>query len=302
VAIVRHTGIRYDAATFSVPMPSLGREALKTVARSPVALTCLALAACGAEPVRAPAAAPPTAPQVNEAAEPEVLPAEQVLFSLRGREATARQCFDDGQSRGAVRVAFRVQADGQVRSPAVEESTLNQPEVERCLTDFVTLLHFDPQSNPRSASWTFVHGLGDPQILVQANKRAKARLKRGKAKGFDKPQGARARGRYNGARIDNKSGGQLEPRAIDNVAEAGFRLYGHCLRDGLVRNTYLSGRVLLHFAITEDGHVTDVRDAGSDLPDLDAIDCIAQGFYALQFPAPSGGSVGVTYPLILNEE
>jgi hypothetical protein len=233
------------------------------------------------------------------------MPAEHVLFSLRGKEAGARDCFalTEPPARGRVRVAWDIAQSGKVRAAAVAEANLDlnsaEPSVTECLTRFVTGLHFDAQAQPVRAEWTFVSGVADPQILVDAQKLAKKQ--RGK-KGFTKRTGKSAQGRHAGPRIDAASRGRLPTERIESVAEAGFRLYAHCLREGLSHNTFLSGRVLLHFTIDTDGKVQDVTDAGSDLPDLNAIDCIAQGFYALSFPAPSGGPVGITYPIVLNEE
>jgi hypothetical protein len=58
----------------------------------------------------------------------------------------------------------------------------------------------------------------------------------------------------------------------------------------------------LHFTIDRDGRVAGVRDAGSDLPDRGVIDCVAEAFYALQFPEPEGGAVRLRYSILLNEK
>jgi hypothetical protein len=263
-----------------------------------------ALAACSSEAVHPPAKAPSTPAVVVEQGPAAPMPPEQVLFSLRGKESSARRCFENpSPQRGFVRVGFRIGTSGNVQDPEVEHATVTEPSVATCLTQFVSDLHFDPQAAPTPASWTFVYGVGDPQILVDAEKRAKVHRKNGKARrGFEKPQGKRARGRNRGPVFDRDSQGSLPRERLESVVEAGFSLYAHCLREGVGRNRYLSGRVLLHFAIDAAGRVSEVSDGGSDLPDLDAIDCVAQGFYALRFPAPDGGPVGVTYPILLNEE
>jgi hypothetical protein len=169
--------------------------------------------------------------------------------------------------------------------------------VGQCLSRFVSELHFEPESGPRRAHWTFVAGLGGSKLERLAEQRARRRKQ---TKGFDKPR--TERGRMHGVELDPNSPGTLPSERVTDVAEAGFRLYAHCLREGLDRDHYLSGRVLLRFTIDAAGRVRDVRDAGSDLPDPMAVDCVAQGFYALQFPAPRGGAVKVTYPILLNEE
>ena len=73
------------------------------------------------------------------------------------------------------------------------------------------------------------------------------------------------------------------------------------MRDGLSRNIELTGRVLLNFTIDQDGQVAEVKDAGSDLGDLSVIDCVAEAFYAMEFPEPEGGVVRLRYSILLNE-
>ena len=38
---------------------------------------------------------------------------------------------------------------------------------------------------------------------------------------------------------------------------------------------------------------------GGDIPDSGVISCVTQAFYGLSFPAPEGGTVRVTYPIVL---
>jgi hypothetical protein len=38
---------------------------------------------------------------------------------------------------------------------------------------------------------------------------------------------------------------------------------------------------------------------GGDIPDNGVVSCITRSFYGLSFPAPDGGIVTVTYPLML---
>jgi hypothetical protein len=40
-----------------------------------------------------------------------------------------------------------------------------------------------------------------------------------------------------------------------------------------------------------------VQDAGSVLPDPFAVDCMAEAFYAIDFPKPKGGAVIIRYGL-----
>ena len=70
--------------------------------------------------------------------------------------------------------------------------------------------------------------------------------------------------------------------------------------DALNRRDKVGGSVKFRLAIDERGRVTQLQDAGSKMPDPLAVDCIAEGFYAMNFPAPSGGSVSALYQLRLN--
>jgi photosystem II stability/assembly factor-like uncharacterized protein len=61
------------------------------------------------------------------------------------------------------------------------------------------------------------------------------------------------------------------------------------------RNNDLDGTVRLNFVVGDAGHVSEVTDGGSDMSDRQVVDCIAEGFYALRFPAPKNGRVNVLY-------
>lgn len=212
-----------------------------------------------------------------------MIPPEKVVFAFRRRLAEVRRCFE-GSADGRVRLTWRVDASGHVTHANVDDTTLNDPAAERCLSDFVRDLKFARREGTANASWTFVHGVGDRSVLERAERRTKS------------PS------RNQGVVVDPSSPGTLPIEQIENVAENGLRLYAFCMRDGVNRNIRLTGRVLLGFTIDGEGRVEDVKDAGSDLGDLEVIDCVAEAFYALQFPEPQGGSVHLRYSLLLNED
>jgi hypothetical protein len=211
------------------------------------------------------------------------MPPEQVLFGFRGRLPEVRRCFE-GSDGGIVHLSWRVDESGQVRDTSVQKSTLDTPAVERCLSDVVRDLHFGERALVANASWTFVHGVADPSALERAGQMNERRTQR----------------RNGGVVVDPSSPGRLPIDQIENVAEHGFRLYAFCMREGLNRDISLSGRVLLRFTIDPAGQVQGVRDAGSDLADVEVIDCVAEAFYAMRFPEPEGGSVHLKYSLLLN--
>lgn len=252
---------------------------------------------CASNPNAAPPNLEPSAPEQTTTRPLEIMPAEDVAFGLRHKENDARRCFSDFERsestfHGLVRMQWTVAPSGSVDDATIQRSTIEHEGVTNCLTRFVEGLKYPQRARAGRADWTFVRGVGDASVLERAEKRRK--LAKGRHAKHEP-------GRSEGARVDERSLGELPTNRIESVAEAGFRIYAHCLRSGLDRNIKLRGRVLLRFTIGDDGRVLRVADAGSDLPDLDVIDCVAQGFYALEFPPPSGGIVSVTYPIFLNE-
>lgn len=248
----------------------------------------LLLACGGPDEVNAPRAEAPEPRPAHVTAVSSVLPPDDVLQALRGREYEVESCFDRGEGRGLVRLGWAVGPDGAARDVRVERSTVGNGGVEACLAKFVEKLRFELQEAPAQASWTFVRGVGDEGVLERAARRSKRR--------------GNASERNQGVVVDEASPGRLAVSAIENVAEHGFRLYAFCMREGLNRNIRLNGRVMLQFTIGSDGRVEGIRDAGSDLPDLEVIDCVAEAFYALKFPEPEGGAVRLRYSILLNEK
>jgi hypothetical protein len=223
-----------------------------------------------------------------QVAAPEQLRPDAVLFALRNKRSEARRCFEQSSTPGSVHLAWQVTPLGDVEEVELVRSD-SARDSNRCLVDFASNLRFDRRDNRARAEWTFVYGLAGPNAVEPKA----GRSRRSKRRGSD---------RNSGPVIDKGSAGKLPLDAIENVADHGFRLYAHCMRDGLNRNETLSGRVFLEFQIDPRGRVRSVNDAGSDLPDPSVIDCVAEGFYAMEFPAPSGGEVQLRYAILLNEE
>jgi hypothetical protein len=172
---------------------------------------------------------------------------------------------------------------GRVHAVRREVSTLDDERVEACLRARLGEIHFGDRSQPALARWTFVFRLADPRTTGKAARRASSPKK--KAAADDE----------RGLSIDPQFPGVLEPAAIDNVVEAGYPLFARCYRDGISRNSGLGGNIRLHFVVSQSGSVSEVSDGGSDLSDRQVVDCVAEGFYALRFPQPDHGSVGVLY-------
>ncbi len=244
------------------------------------------LLACGGS------APSPAAPSADEAAEssqgaPKAkrveLAASDIVTRLRGNETDLRRCFFANPSlHGAARFSWQLDTEGKVHSVRREASTLGDARVEACLGQRLSEIDFGDFAEPASARWTFVFRLVDPPPKSKRSARAS------KHKPAEDERGLV---------IEPSSPGTLASDAIDNVVEAGYPLFARCYRDGVSRNDSLGGTLRLRFAISPTGTVSEVSDGGSDLSDRQVIDCIAEGFYALQFPQPEHGQVNVLYKI-----
>jgi hypothetical protein len=208
----------------------------------------------------------------------------QILFAMKSHEAELRRCFFHAPTaHGTVRLGWRVDTAGTVSSVRVEESSLGSPDVESCLAERVAELHFEVRERPARARWTYVFRLVEPEAA-----RAMQEASR-------KPRRTRRTKSEPGVEIEPSSTGFLATDSIDSVLESGYKLYAHCYRDGLDRDSKLAGSLRVRFVIAEDGSVKRVVDGQSDLPDPMLIDCVAEAFFALRFPKPSRGRVHVLY-------
>ncbi len=92
--------------------------------------------------------------------------------------------------------------------------------------------------------------------------------------------------------------GRLPPEVIQRIVRQNFGRFRMCYEQGLTRNPNLEGRVEARFVIGRDGAVSNVMNGASDLPDAAVKGCVVSAFYGLSFPAPDGGVVSVTYPIM----
>ena len=247
----------------------------------------VALANCGGS---TPAPAVEHAESASEKPKPAAkkgveLSAGDVVQRLRGNETDLRRCFFANPSlRGLARFTWQLDVEGKVHGVRREVSTLGDPQVEACIGERLGEIHFGDLAEPATARWTFVFRLMEPPAKPKNKHRGSKTSKK-------KPPPVDDRGLV----IDANSPGVLAEDAIDNVVEAGYPLFARCYRDGVSRNNDLGGNIRLHFVVSPSGSVSEVSDGGSDLTDRQVVDCIAEGFYALRFPQPDRGSVGVLY-------
>jgi TonB family protein len=206
----------------------------------------------------------------------------KVSYFLRGSEETFRKCFMRSMgSRGAVAVRFVVEPTGSLSQATVVWSTIGSPLVDECLLEHVRAQRFGEASQKLEASWTFVFRLSDPIDDAQREKL----LKEADAQEHD------------ALRILPRSSGTIEANQVHEIVQARYPLYAHCYRDSIGRRGESRGLVRFELDIDEQGQPRRVQDAGSILPDAFAVDCVAEAFYAMRFPKPSGGAVAVEVAL-----
>jgi hypothetical protein len=93
--------------------------------------------------------------------------------------------------------------------------------------------------------------------------------------------------------------GRLPGDVIQRIIRQNAGRFRSCYEGALRTNPTLEGRVAVRFVIDRTGQVSVAQDGDSDLPDASVRTCIVRSFYTLSFPAPQGGTVTVTYPMVL---
>ena len=86
--------------------------------------------------------------------------------------------------------------------------------------------------------------------------------------------------------------GRLPPEVIKRIVRQNQGRFRMCYEQGLRLNPNLEGRVVTRFVIGKDGSVSNAANAGSDLPDSQAVACVVRAFNGLSFPKPESGEVG----------
>jgi hypothetical protein len=261
------------------------------VARSALVVSVVLVNGCGGP--TPPAESPDDEPSLraasgkskNAPAPKDELTAGEVVIKLRGNETDIRRCFFANPSaRGSLSLSWNVNTEGRIERLKRERSTLSDSRVEQCLGEKLYDVRFDPREKPARARWTFVFRLVEPK-----------KDRSGRIKKLTRRDRDRAEGRDQGVQLEKGSPGVLDLAAVDDIVNSGFPLFARCYRDGVQRNSNLDGAVRLRFVVGEEGHVTVVEDGGSDLTDRQVIDCVAEGFYALQFPEPQRGDAHLVY-------
>lgn len=91
--------------------------------------------------------------------------------------------------------------------------------------------------------------------------------------------------------------GRLPREVIARIVRQNFGRARQCYETGLGRNPNLEGKIRLRFVIDRSGSISNIRDAGSSLPDAGVVTCVRDAFGSLSFPQPEGGIVTVSLPI-----
>jgi hypothetical protein len=91
--------------------------------------------------------------------------------------------------------------------------------------------------------------------------------------------------------------GHMAPELVQRVLRANRGRAQSCYEAALAAKPKLHGRVVVKFTIGPDGKVGHAANAGSDLPDPSAVECVVHAVGDLSFPKPDSGTVTVVYPL-----
>jgi hypothetical protein len=92
--------------------------------------------------------------------------------------------------------------------------------------------------------------------------------------------------------------GELDPSIVTKEVKSRLGAIKACYDRGLKRNPNLSGKIAIHWTITAAGTVTGVDVDSDTMGDSEVASCIKGQITRWRFPAPSGGSVEVSYPFV----
>lgn len=97
----------------------------------------------------------------------------------------------------------------------------------------------------------------------------------------------------------NRTTGYLSAESISSVVRENRSAIRSCYEEGLQRDPSLGGRLIVRWAIRENGTADQVRLGSSTLNDAGVEECIIGQVEQWHFQEPDGGVVYVAYPFIL---
>jgi hypothetical protein len=92
--------------------------------------------------------------------------------------------------------------------------------------------------------------------------------------------------------------GELDPNMVAKEVRSRLGAIKACYERALKRNPNLSGKVVIHWTITQAGTVSGVDVETDTLGDAEVASCIKSLIARWRFPAPAGGSVDVSFPFV----
>ena len=92
--------------------------------------------------------------------------------------------------------------------------------------------------------------------------------------------------------------GELDPNIVAKEVKSRLGAVKACYERALKRNPTLSGKVIVHWTITAAGTVSGIDVENDTLGDSEVTNCIKSLISRWRFPAPSGGSVEVSFPFV----
>ena len=92
--------------------------------------------------------------------------------------------------------------------------------------------------------------------------------------------------------------GELDPGLVAKEVRARLGAIKACYERALKRNPTLTGKIVMHWTITAAGTVSGVDVEQDSLGDSEVASCIKSLVARWRFPAPSGGSVDVSFPFV----
>ncbi|MBK7829339.1 AgmX/PglI C-terminal domain-containing protein [Nannocystis sp.] len=93
--------------------------------------------------------------------------------------------------------------------------------------------------------------------------------------------------------------GTIDKDKIREVVRAHIVEIRECYNATLASDPEAQGRVVIDFTIGPQGTVTQAAVGSSDMGEVAAPTCMRDAIQGWVFPAPSGGSVKVSYPFLL---
>ena len=92
--------------------------------------------------------------------------------------------------------------------------------------------------------------------------------------------------------------GELDPSIVSKEVRSRLGAIKACYERALKRNPTLSGKIVIHWTITAAGTVSGVDVENDTMGDSEVASCIKSLISRWRFPAPSGGSVEVSFPFV----